>query len=205
MITTTTPHGFFVGESVTIAGNSVGGYAGTFLITSVPSPTSFTYQNNNNNIGESTGGTATVGSPATNTISATTTANSLTLTGTILGSGNVVKSGVGNLVLQADDIYSGSTTVAQGALTLNNGGVLSQSGTGYTTETATTFTALTAGTFTLTFNGQTTVPDTLQRHRSPDSGRALAALSTVGGLSNVTVPTFTTTSLIVTFITTTSA
>src|SRR5262249_9918790 len=42
-ITTTTPHGFKVGQTVQIAGVGVGGYNGLFVVQSVLSPTTFTY------------------------------------------------------------------------------------------------------------------------------------------------------------------
>ena len=42
-ITTTTPHGFVTGQSVTISGVGVGGYNGGVTITGTPTTTSFTY------------------------------------------------------------------------------------------------------------------------------------------------------------------
>src|SRR5205814_2219 len=42
-IATTVAHGFAVGQTVVIAGVGVAGYNGTFTVTSVPSPTTFTY------------------------------------------------------------------------------------------------------------------------------------------------------------------
>jgi hypothetical protein len=42
-ITTTTPHGLSVGQSVTIAGVGVAGYNGTFAVVAAPSSTQFTY------------------------------------------------------------------------------------------------------------------------------------------------------------------
>jgi uncharacterized repeat protein (TIGR01451 family) len=59
-ITTTSPHGFLTGQSVTIAGAGVAGYNGTFTIASVPSPTTFTYTDTNTGLAASGGGTATV-------------------------------------------------------------------------------------------------------------------------------------------------
>ena len=41
-ITTSTPHGFGVGETVVIEGVGVAGYNGRFIIASVPTATSFT-------------------------------------------------------------------------------------------------------------------------------------------------------------------
>ena len=58
-ITTTAAHGFGVGESVTIAGVGVVGYNGTYVVTSVPSSTKFTYTDATAGLGNSGGGTAT--------------------------------------------------------------------------------------------------------------------------------------------------
>ncbi len=57
-ITTTTPHGFAVGQVVQVAGVGVAGYNGNFVITSVPTPTSFTYTAAQNGLAASGGGTA---------------------------------------------------------------------------------------------------------------------------------------------------
>ena len=54
----------------------------------------------------------------------------LTLTGMVMGSGDLVKVGTGNLILQAQNTYTGNTYVNQGTLTLNQGGALLNSGTG---------------------------------------------------------------------------
>jgi autotransporter-associated beta strand protein len=59
-ITTTAPHGFTVGQMVQIAGVAVAGYNGTFAITSVPSPTTFTYTDTQTGLASSGGGTATL-------------------------------------------------------------------------------------------------------------------------------------------------
>ncbi len=58
-ITTTAAHGFGVGESVTIAGVGVAGYNGTYVVTSVPSSTKFTYTDATAGLANSGGGTAT--------------------------------------------------------------------------------------------------------------------------------------------------
>jgi subtilisin-like proprotein convertase family protein len=42
-VTTAQPHGYAVGDRVVIGGADQGGYDGTFVITAVPTPTSFTY------------------------------------------------------------------------------------------------------------------------------------------------------------------
>jgi hypothetical protein len=56
-VTTTDHHGFANGDSVVIAGVSVAGMNGTYVITSIPSPFSFTYANSGTNA-TGTGGTA---------------------------------------------------------------------------------------------------------------------------------------------------
>jgi autotransporter-associated beta strand protein len=68
-ITTAAPHGFAVGQTVVI--NNVGqlGYNGNYVITAVPTPTSFTYQSNTAGLPASGGGTAAV-----NTVTIMTTA-----------------------------------------------------------------------------------------------------------------------------------
>jgi len=57
-ITTSTPHAFPVGSTVTIAGNSVGGYNGTWVTTSNPTPTTFTFDTTAG-LANGSGGTAT--------------------------------------------------------------------------------------------------------------------------------------------------
>lgn len=81
-ITTTTPHGFSVGQNVTVQGVSDSSFIGTFVVQSVPSPTTLTY-NQTGADASSGGGTipqnavtwqvngTTGGSAATGTISAT--------------------------------------------------------------------------------------------------------------------------------------
>jgi autotransporter-associated beta strand protein len=56
-ITTTAAHGFKVGATVTISGVGAG-YDGTFTITSVPTPTTFTYEDQVIPLGPAGGGTA---------------------------------------------------------------------------------------------------------------------------------------------------
>lgn len=58
-ITTTAAHGLVVGESVTVAGVTVAGYNGTWVIQTVPSPTTFTYTDPVAGLAASGGGTAT--------------------------------------------------------------------------------------------------------------------------------------------------
>jgi hypothetical protein len=56
-VTTVNHHGFGVGQSVDIAGNTVGSLNGTYTITSTPTLTTFTYANSGTNT-TGTGGTA---------------------------------------------------------------------------------------------------------------------------------------------------
>ena len=60
-ITTAAPHSFAVGQAVTIAGVADAGYNGTFTITGVPSPTTFTYTNATAGLAASGGGTVAAG------------------------------------------------------------------------------------------------------------------------------------------------
>ncbi|MGB9120429.1 MAG: CSLREA domain-containing protein [Candidatus Angelobacter sp.] len=60
-ITTVGAHGFATGETAVISGVGVGGYNGTFVITSTPTVNSFTYTAAASGLGASSGGTANVG------------------------------------------------------------------------------------------------------------------------------------------------
>ena len=57
-IATSGPHGFTIGETVTISGVGVNGYNGNFLITSTPTSTTFTYVDSVVGLGVSGGGSA---------------------------------------------------------------------------------------------------------------------------------------------------
>jgi len=97
-ITTTTPHGLFVGETVNISGASVAGYNGTFTVTAVgpgPNPTTFTYTDTTPALAPSGGGTVTT-------------------------SPRLVKTGVGDIILSGTNTYSGVTEVQQGQLIIQN-------------------------------------------------------------------------------------
>jgi CSLREA domain-containing protein/uncharacterized repeat protein (TIGR01451 family) len=80
-ITTSTPHGFAVGQGVVIAGVGVAGYNGTFTITGTPTGTTFTYTDGATGLADSSGGTATIGPAGTAQV---------TFTGTIGGTPPVV-------------------------------------------------------------------------------------------------------------------
>ena len=81
-VTTAAPHGYQVGQMISISGVSVAGYNGNFTITSVPTTTTFTYAN-------ATSTSATVGvvqsinaAIAASPTGATETGNTVTLTTT---------------------------------------------------------------------------------------------------------------------------
>jgi subtilisin-like proprotein convertase family protein len=58
-VVTTVPHNMPVGSAITVAGSSVAGYNGTFIVTSVPSPTTFTYTAAAGGLAAGAGGTVT--------------------------------------------------------------------------------------------------------------------------------------------------
>lgn len=58
-VTTSTPHSYYVNESVTISGGSFAGYRGQFRISTVPSATTFTYSRSPNPGGAFGSGTVT--------------------------------------------------------------------------------------------------------------------------------------------------
>jgi uncharacterized repeat protein (TIGR01451 family) len=60
-ITTVGAHNFIAGNVVTISGVGVNGYNGTFTITSVNPPTQFSYTANTSGLGNSSGGSASIG------------------------------------------------------------------------------------------------------------------------------------------------
>jgi uncharacterized repeat protein (TIGR01451 family) len=60
-ITTVGAHNFIAGNQVTITGAGVNGYNGTFTITSVNPPTQFSYTVNASGLGNSSGGSASIG------------------------------------------------------------------------------------------------------------------------------------------------
>ena len=88
------------------------------------------------NLGAASGGLTFNGGTLRNTAAFTTARNvtlnsgggtfqtdaNLTATGTITGTGALNKTGVGNLILTADNTYTGVTTISAGTLQLGNGG-----------------------------------------------------------------------------------
>jgi fibronectin type 3 domain-containing protein len=77
-ITTTTPHGFSVGQVVRIGGVGLGGYNDTFTITAVPTPTSFQFTDPAAGLGNSGGGTATASEVQATTATTTDQVHGLT-------------------------------------------------------------------------------------------------------------------------------
>ena len=65
-ITTTTAHGFTVGEQVIVNGVSIPGYNGTWTIASVPTPTTFTYTDTTSLMLPSQGGNVEAVNPSLN-------------------------------------------------------------------------------------------------------------------------------------------
>ncbi|HEX5901552.1 MAG TPA: M14 family zinc carboxypeptidase [Actinomycetota bacterium] len=63
-ITTDDPHGLLVGQEVEIAGVGEWGYNGTFTITTVPTPTTFTYEATTSGLPNSGFGVVFIGNPA---------------------------------------------------------------------------------------------------------------------------------------------
>jgi len=77
----------------------------------------FTYLGSANNLNLGTGAVILGGN-----IQVTVAANTLTVGGQIAGSGvGLTKAGTGSLVLNGNNLYSGSTTISAGVLTLNGG------------------------------------------------------------------------------------
>jgi autotransporter-associated beta strand protein len=198
-ITTLSPHGFIPGQTVQIAGVGVAGYNGPATITSVPSPTTFTYTANQTGLAPSGGGTAidpnlTIGvdSGTSLVIGARASLPGGTV-GTITDGGlgrNLVKELTGTLILASADTYGGTTTVNQGALQVQNALALSGSSTEVkdggqlqlqSAPVQSITVTGTAGTFTLTFNGQTTA--SLAFNATPDQVQtALNGLTSIGGM-----------------------
>ena len=71
-VTTLTAHGFVVNETVTVAGVGVAGYNGTWVVTSVPTTTTFTYKDTASGLAPSGGGTAAEGGSSCGTNTAAT-------------------------------------------------------------------------------------------------------------------------------------
>jgi hypothetical protein len=57
-ITTTAPHNFQVGQTITLSGIGVSGYNGAFALLTIPSSTTFTYTNTRSGLAASGGGSA---------------------------------------------------------------------------------------------------------------------------------------------------
>src|SRR5207237_5445147 len=109
-------------ELVNIAGVSANGYNGIFTITSVPTPTTFTYTSPLAGLGGGVGGTASL--------------SSLILSGVIgdvaAGSGpfNLTKVDAEELILNNANTYAGTATVQTGVLDVRDSQALGLAGKG---------------------------------------------------------------------------
>ena len=109
-ITTTTANTLVVGDTVNVFGVSVAGYNGTFTVTSIVSPTQFTYTNPTSGLANAGGGGVTSPSVAATATGATESGNTVTITTTAT---NIVAQGykvVISGVLEAG--YNGTFQVA---------------------------------------------------------------------------------------------
>ncbi|MEI6235469.1 MAG: C25 family cysteine peptidase [Planctomycetota bacterium] len=88
-ITTSAAHNLVIGQQVTIAGNSVAAYLGTFFIATVPSSTTFTFNNPTPNTTAGAGGTVTATSGAPSYVAGTVGTGALSFNGGIVTGGNV--------------------------------------------------------------------------------------------------------------------
>ncbi len=65
---------------------------------------------------------SSVGPILSNTSTIDTDSHTVTMHGALSGTGNLVKVGSGNLILNADNTYTGDTTISEGNLQIGNGG-----------------------------------------------------------------------------------
>ncbi len=178
-ITTTSPHGFLVGQQVTILlGVPSLRFDGIFTITSVPSATTFTYNQIGTVGATSGGGTATGGvtpslSRMGNIVTATTTGPhgfqagwtvNITNVANIVHGGTIVSIGPtqpsGNLVIvtsQAHGLVAGTTVVIEGVTdpTYDTTSTVTEvlSATSFSTDGQNTDLASSGGTVSTTFDG----------------------------------------------------
>ena len=119
-ITTTEPHSFVIGQSVKVSGVTVGGYNGTFTITSI-TPTTFTYTDSATGLANSGDGIVTGTGPSTQT--------AYLLPGASLSQNVTFSDGYADITLYATqnsayDFYHGLTitlTPTNGGPAINNG------------------------------------------------------------------------------------
>jgi len=199
-ITTLGAHPFTAGETIRILGVAVSGYNGLFTITSVPSPTTFTYADTQTGLAASGGGTATVAGALIGTaigvdagLTLTEGPNSVVqdfgpLT---VPAATLTKVGAGTLVFPIANTYSGTTFVNNGVLNIGQAGANSSAlgGGGPEQQTVTVLGA--NGIFNLSFNGFTTTTPTLfvgDPTLAQDMQTALNSLPSIGGVGgSVTV------------------
>ena len=170
-ITTAAPHGFIVGQSVTIAGLTPAGYNGTFTVASVPTTTTFTYVDTNSGLtATTTTGTAVLATgvvPIPSAFPATETGNVVTIT-TLAPHGFVVGQNVTIAGLTPAG-YNGTFTI-----------------TSVPTTTTFTYVDTVTGLAPATSSGTATLAPSTFATTAAGIQAALAALTSVGA-GNVTV------------------
>ena len=124
-IRTNNPHGLVVGEIVTIAGVAVPGYNGTYMVLSVPSPTTFTYKATATGLAPSGGGTVSI-----SIVTVTTTGPHNLVAGETVEIGGVGVAGYnGNFtILSVPTPNSFTYTVGTAGLAASGGGTVSTLG-----------------------------------------------------------------------------
>ncbi len=174
-ITTSSAHGFSIGQTVSISGVTLPGYNGAFTIVSVPSATTFTVTNNNSGLAASGGGIAAAAIGIAATSGATESGNTVTITtptiattatgvseastaqatialGAAIETGNVVAvttSANHNFVVGQSVVIAGVTPAGfNGTFTIT--GILSPTSFTYTDPTAALGTSTGAGTASVT-------------------------------------------------------
>lgn len=140
-ITTSTAHGFSVGQSVTISGVSDSSFNGTFTIVSVPTIASFTYSQSGSNA-TSNGGTATSGASSVTILTASVVTITTATAHAFLAGQSVTISGVSdssfNGAFSITSAPSASTfTYAQTGPNATSGGGTATSSSNSVTVTAT--------------------------------------------------------------------
>src|SRR5437588_3140705 len=196
-ITTLGAHPFAAGETVIILGVAVSGYNGLFTITSVPSPTTFTYADTQTGLAASGGGTATVAGALIGT--AIGVDSGLTLTEgpnsvvqdfapLTVPSATLSKVGAGTLVFPIANTYSGTTFVNNGVLNIGQAGANSSALGGGAPEQQTVTVLGANGIFHLVFNAFPTTTATLfigDPTLAQDMQTALNSLPSIGGVGGL--------------------
>ncbi len=187
-ITTVVPHQFFAGQSVTITGVADTTFNGTFPIVSVPTPTTFTY---NQTAGDSVsgGGSASVPANPAQLITFPTLAPQETRTASIIATPNA--SLANGTVISNTAIISNKSVVDPNP---ND-----NSSTVNLTVSAQTGTALSVPTATGPYGGSATLTATLTSNNAPLAGKTIGfnfnqnnqvynAVTDSSGIATVVVP-----------------